>query len=96
MSILIGQERFPDVFAIQLFVRRYLCPGETREGRIEIQREYGMIKDLSDDELTERSEIIAALRETGGNRTRAAKRLGYSRVTLWKKINRLGIEVPSG
>ncbi|MCA9172683.1 MAG: hypothetical protein KDB23_33695, partial [Planctomycetales bacterium] len=29
----------------------------------------------------------------GGNRTKAAELLGTSRVTLWKKISRYGIEV---
>jgi transcriptional regulator with GAF, ATPase, and Fis domain len=45
---------------------------------------------------TEREEgrrIQDALRTTGGSRTQAAQRLGYSRVTLWKKMRRLGIGV---
>ena len=50
---------------------------------------------LTDDERAERQRIIEALRQTGGNRTQAAKLLGTSRVTLWKKINRYGIEVGS-
>ena len=37
----------------------------------------------------ERNRILKALEESQGNRTEAAKILGYSRVTLWKKINRL-------
>jgi DNA-binding protein Fis len=35
-----------------------------------------------------------ALRQTGCNRTKAAALLGYSRVTLWKKITRYGIQLP--
>lgn len=50
--------------------------------------------DLSVDERAERQGIVEALRTTGGNRTKAAELLGYSRVTLWKKITRFGIEVP--
>jgi DNA-binding NtrC family response regulator len=36
--------------------------------------------------------ILDALREAGGNRVEAAKQLGISRVTLWKKLKRLGIQ----
>jgi transcriptional regulator with PAS, ATPase and Fis domain len=35
--------------------------------------------------------LAEALRLTGGNRTRAAKALGVSRVTLWKKIKEMGL-----
>ena len=50
---------------------------------------------LTDKERAERDRIVEALQQTQGNRTKAAKLLGTSRVTLWKKINRYGIEVPS-
>lgn len=50
--------------------------------------------DLSPEERAERDGIIEALRQTGGNRTKAAELLGTSRVTLWKKIGRYAIEVP--
>jgi len=40
----------------------------------------------------ERDLILAALRETGGNRTRAAKLLGLSRYGLLLKMRRLGLE----
>ena len=39
-----------------------------------------------------RSAIVLALRETHGNRTQAAKRLGVSRVTLWKWMKRFSVE----
>ncbi len=51
--------------------------------------------DLSVEEQADRERIIEALRQTGGNRTRAAELLGTSRVTLWKKIGRFAIEIPS-
>ena len=40
----------------------------------------------------DRARIVAALTETGGNRSRAAAVLGVSRVTLWKWIKVLGLE----
>ena len=45
-------------------------------------------------ENSERNRIEEALRKTHGHKMEAAKILGMSRVTLWKKINRLGIEIP--
>ena len=42
----------------------------------------------------ERKRIEDALRQTHGQKMEAAKILGMSRVTLWKKINRLGIHIP--
>jgi PAS domain S-box-containing protein len=48
----------------------------------------------SEEEAAERERIVDALRQTGGNRTRAAQLLGTSRVTLWKKMGRYGIDVP--
>ncbi len=45
----------------------------------------------SPEQLEERVQIENALREAEGNRTKAAAALGISRVTLWKKMRRLGI-----
>jgi transcriptional regulator with PAS, ATPase and Fis domain len=50
---------------------------------------------LSPEEQAEREQIINALKQTGGNRTKAAELLGTSRVTLWKKIGRYAIEIPN-
>ena len=53
---------------------------------------------LSDDQKEERRHIIEALRQAKGSKTQAAKLMGVSRVTLWKKLNKLGInlqEIPS-
>ncbi len=41
-----------------------------------------------------RDEIAAALDRTGWNRAAAARQLGISRVTLWKRIKSLGIAAP--
>ncbi len=39
----------------------------------------------------ERDRILQALRETRGNKTKAARLLGYSRVTLWKKMQKFHV-----
>jgi PAS domain S-box-containing protein len=48
--------------------------------------------ELTPEQQSERERIIAALDEAAGVRTEAAKLLGTSRVTLWKKMRRYGIE----
>jgi two-component system response regulator HydG len=40
-----------------------------------------------------RHELIRVLQETGGNKSEAARRLGVSRVTLWKWIKKYGIQI---
>ncbi len=40
-----------------------------------------------------RTELIRVLREAGGNQSRAAKMLGVSRVTVWKRIKKYGIDI---
>ncbi|MCB9687950.1 MAG: sigma-54-dependent Fis family transcriptional regulator [Alphaproteobacteria bacterium] len=42
-------------------------------------------------EAYERGLIVAALRDTGGNRSEAARRLGIGRVTLYEKIEKYGL-----
>ena len=46
--------------------------------------------DLTVDEM-ERRMIVQALEKTGGNRTKAAEKLGISRRTLHRKLNEYGI-----
>ena len=41
----------------------------------------------------EKQELIQALQAAGGNKSEAARRLGVSRVTLWKRIKKFGIQV---
>ena len=43
-----------------------------------------------------RSAILLALAETDGNRAEAARRLGVSRSTLYRHIERLGIGAKAG
>ncbi len=40
-----------------------------------------------------RQELIQALQAAGGNKSEAARRLGVSRVTLWKRIKKFDIQV---
>jgi transcriptional regulator of acetoin/glycerol metabolism len=48
-------------------------------------------RDLTRIEQAERAEILAALRQSGGNRSRAATMLGIGRTTLYRKLDALGI-----
>jgi PAS domain S-box-containing protein len=41
----------------------------------------------------ERQRLIRILRQTGGNQSEAARILGVSRVTVWKRIKRYGIDL---
>lgn len=45
-------------------------------------------------ESTERDTIIKSLTETSGNRTKAARAIGISRATIYRKINEYGIDIP--
>ncbi|MCA8961449.1 MAG: sigma 54-interacting transcriptional regulator [Planctomycetes bacterium] len=47
---------------------------------------------LEDQDAAERSRIVEALNTCDWNRTRAAERLGISRVTLWKRMRKYRIE----
>lgn len=49
------------------------------------------IADLTDKQKADRERVLAALHETEGNKTAAAKLLGISRVTMWKKVRKYGI-----
>jgi two-component system, NtrC family, response regulator HydG len=65
-------------------------PPEIRDGAGEPVREPAPVE-LTPEQLAQRERVLAALAESGGNRTRAAQALGVSRVTLWKRMRRLGI-----
>jgi len=42
----------------------------------------------------EKRELIEALERAGGNKSKAAEFLGVSRVTVWNRMKRFGIETP--
>ena len=46
---------------------------------------------ITPEEEAERTRILKALQKAKGSKTNTAKLLGISRVTLWKKLHRLGI-----
>lgn len=65
---------------------------QVREGRSERS---GAIHSLADRrEASERAAIQRALEEAGHSRTRAARALGISRVTLYKKMKKYGLSAP--
>jgi transcriptional regulator of acetoin/glycerol metabolism len=43
----------------------------------------------------ERTNLIQTLRRVGGNQSEAARMLGVSRVTIWKRIKKYGIDLNS-
>jgi two-component system response regulator HydG len=47
---------------------------------------------LADASAKERETLIDALRKCGGNRTEAARILGVSRVTVWKRMKKHGVD----
>lgn len=53
----------------------------------------GALQGLTQEQAQEKNRIEQALRQFAGNRTKAASLLGTSRVTLWKKISRYGIQL---
>lgn len=50
------------------------------------------LSELTPQQVADRERMIAALKETGGNKTAAAKLLGISRVTMWKKTRKFGLD----
>lgn len=44
---------------------------------------------------SEREELIAALKQVGGNQSAAARLLGVSRVTVWKRMKKYGLRPPA-
>jgi transcriptional regulator with PAS, ATPase and Fis domain len=43
--------------------------------------------------MAERDELVRTLQQVGGNQSAAARRLGVSRVTIWKRLKKYGIDL---
>ena len=74
--------------AVLLARGKLITPGELTMAMPPVQPEPSM---ALHDEDTERSRIVAALRQTNGNKAAAARLLGIDRKTIYNKIERLGI-----
>ena len=74
--------------AVLLARGKLITPGELTMAMPHVQPEPSM---ALHDEDTERSRIVAALRQTNGNKAAAARLLGIDRKTIYNKIERLGI-----
>ena len=53
----------------------------------------GLGKGAPPPDSDERRQLIAALKQTGGNQTRAARILGVNRVTVWNRMRKYGIDL---
>lgn len=74
--------------AVLLASGKLITPAELTMAMPPVQPEPSM---ALHDEDTERSRIVAALRQTNGNKAAAARLLGIDRKTIYNKIERLGI-----
>ena len=69
-------QKAPETAAPQITV-----PDEARHGK----------KDGGSWDAIEREMILEAMKKAKGNRTQTARNLGWGRTTLWRKMNRYGI-----
>jgi DNA-binding NtrC family response regulator len=76
-----------------------MIPRERSKGLAVEFGEWGTTEDRSLGRVradAEREHILSVLRLTEGNRVQAARILGISRKTLWKKLKQLGASWPPG
>lgn len=66
-------------------------PPKIRDGNQLICEEHPA---LSPETQSNRDELLSLLRQTRGNQSKLARKLGISRVTLWKRIKQYGIRIP--
>ena len=73
-----------------------------KEGEIQVRHLPPKIASPSESEVPGNGEpeerrglenLLRLLRECGGNQSEVARRLGVSRVTVWKRIKKFGIDV---
>lgn len=70
-------------------------PSQVQEAIVGGPSHVGLGEDLTVDEMEKRM-IVQALEKCGGNRTRAAEKLGMSRRTLHRKLNEFGLRETDG
>ncbi len=76
-----------------------LCPGEWIEAKhlpSHINTKFGSFSRniiSNDGNLSKQEELIRALQQTMGNQTKAGHLLGVSRITIWKRMKKYGIEL---
>ena len=77
-----------------------LCAGGWIETRHMPPKIAGLVKPFkkmsrpAEDIQPERTQLISLLRKVRGNQSEAARSLGVSRVTVWKRIKKYGIRIP--
>jgi len=99
LARLLGHDYPGNVRELQNLVEHafVLCPGgQIREEHLPLDRLSSKPAPAPRISLAdaERESILAALQDAGWNRTRAADRLGIHKTTLFRKIRKLGIELP--
>ena len=80
--------RTPEVVTTATEMQAQRSPSKTTATSIAERREIS----LTPEQLLDREKFVSALKATQGNKTAAAKLLGVSRVTMWKKAKRYGLD----
>jgi len=75
----------------QPLIQPYHFPPHICNGEIPVKRGKNVI--VIDKEELKKQELIKALEEAGGNQSKAARILGVSRVTVWNRMKRFGINL---
>jgi len=76
-----------------LINKGHLPPGMSENLRIDNKSDQYEFFEKSDNEPSEKTDLIKALKKTDGNQSQTAKILGISRVTVWNRMNKYGIDL---